>query len=99
MCLGNKIGVVLNDVLSVDELFKLAYGSFFIELADGVEIPATDGVLIEHVGETSEAYVFGTLDETLDMAELQEAWEHGIEGVFRIAAPPTTLPRMPRLKK
>ena len=82
MCLGNKIGVVLNDVLSTDELFKLAYGSFFIELADGVEIPATDGVLIEHVGETSEAYVFGTLDETLDMAELQEAWEHGIEGVF-----------------
>ena len=82
MCLGNKIGVVLNDVLSADGLFKLAYGSFFIELADGVEIPATDGVLIEHVGETSEAYVFGTLDETLDMAELQEAWEHGIEGVF-----------------
>ena len=82
MCLGNKIGVVLNDVLSADELFELAYGSFFIELADGVEIPATDGVLIEHVGETSEAYVFGTLDETLDMAELQEAWEHGIEGVF-----------------
>ena len=81
MCLGNKIGVVLNDALSADELFKLAYGSFFIELADGVEIPQPMACL-SSMGETSEAYVFGTLDETLDMVELQEAWEHGIEGVF-----------------
>ncbi len=82
MCLGNKLGVVLNDVLSADELFKLAYGSFIVELADGAEIPVVDNVLVEHVGETSEAYVFGAAGETLDMAELQEAWEHGVEGVF-----------------
>ena len=82
MCVGNAIGVKLDDV-DADALFTPAYGSFVVELADGAELPAqTDCLDVMFIGQTTEAYVFAAAGESLDLAELQDAWEGALESVF-----------------
>ena len=98
MCVGNGIGVALEPDVPADSLFAPAYGSFLVELADGAELPEhTDAVLVEVVGHTTEAYELVAQGEHVDLAALQEAWEHGIEGVFpyRSASSGTELPAVP----
>ena len=96
MCVGNGIGLKLTDAgatdaaasnVELDDLFTLAYGSFVVELTDGVDAQAiladaTDLVSIIELGETTAEYMLEAFGETLDLAELQEAWEAGIESVF-----------------
>ena len=83
MTVGNQIGVKLADGISVDDLFAPAYGSFIIELADTAKVPAVSNLVeVSEVGETTKAYQFVAAGETLDLAELQDAWEGGIESVF-----------------
>ena len=83
MCVGNGIGVSLNDELTADDLFAPAYGSFLVELADGAALPAeTDNLAVAVVGETTAAYAFVAAGEAIDLAGLQEAWEGAIEPVF-----------------
>jgi phosphoribosylformylglycinamidine synthase len=83
MTLGNRIGVKLNDDIAVDDLFKPAYGSFIIELNDNEKIPAVSNLVeVGEIGTTTEAYEFAAAGETLDLADVQEAWESGIESVF-----------------
>ena len=83
MCVGNGIGVKLADDADVDDLFVPAYGSFLVELASGAKLPAaTDALRVDEVGETTEAYEFVAAGETIDLAELQEAWEAQLEPVF-----------------
>lgn len=83
MCVGNGIGIAANEHVPVDAQFKPAYGSFIIELADGATIPEhTDAVHVHEVGVTTEAYEFVMGGETVSLAELQEAWESGIESIF-----------------
>ena len=83
MCVGNGIGVKLADCVTADELFAPAYGSFLVELAPCVEPPAaTDALCVDEVGVTTKAYEFVVAGETVDLAELQEAWEAQLESVF-----------------
>ena len=83
MCVGNGIGVKLGDGVTSTALFAPSYGSFFVELADGAELPtASDAVLIDEVGETTEAYELSACGETIPLADLQEAWEAQLEPVF-----------------
>ena len=83
MTVGNQIGVKLADGIAVDDLFAPAYGSFIIELADNAKVPAVSNLVeVSEVGETTEEYSFVAAGETLDLAELQDAWEGGIESVF-----------------
>ena len=73
----------LDDGIAVDDLFAPAYGSFIIELADNAKVPAVSNLVeVSEVGETTEKYSFVAAGETLDLAELQDAWEGGIESVF-----------------
>ena len=84
-CLGNRIGFAVSDGYyegECCELFDHAYGSFVVELADGCELPAIEGATVIELGRTTEAYELCAYDETVDLAELQETWEHGIENVF-----------------
>ena len=84
-CLGNRIGFAVSDDYyegECCELFDHAYGSFIVELADGCELPAIEGATVIELGRTTEAYELCAYDETVDLAELQETWEHGIENVF-----------------
>ena len=88
MCVGNGIGVALEAGVPADSLFVPAYGSFLVELADGAELPErTDAVCVQVIGRTTEAYELVAEGERVDLAQLQEAWEHGIEGVFPYRTP------------
>ena len=96
MCVGNGLGLKLIDAgaedaaasnIELDDLFTLAYGSFVVELAEGGDLQAilseaSDLVSVIELGETTSDYVFEAFGETIDMAQLQEAWEDGIESVF-----------------
>ena len=91
MCVGNRIGVELGEDVPAESLFSPAYGSFIVELADGAELPEhTDAVNVEVIGSTTEAYEFVAEGQRADLAELQEAWEGAIEGVFPYRTPAGT---------
>ncbi|NEG54280.1 phosphoribosylformylglycinamidine synthase [Bifidobacterium platyrrhinorum] len=83
MTVGNGIGLALNDGITLDDLFKPAYGSFIVELKDNEKIPAVSNLVeVGEIGVTTEAYEFTAAGETLDLAATQDAWEGGIESVF-----------------
>ncbi|WP_418252591.1 phosphoribosylformylglycinamidine synthase [Gordonibacter urolithinfaciens] len=83
MCVGNGIGLALDEAVTADELFAPAYGSFLVELADDSAVPAVgDAVRVDVLGETTEAYEFAACGETIPLADLQEAWESQLEPVF-----------------
>ena len=97
MCVGNGIGLKLTDAgadnssetdvanynAELDDLFTLAYGSFVVELAADAEMPeASDLVSVIELGQTTPEYTLSAFGETIDLAQLQEVWEHGIESVF-----------------
>ena len=83
MCVGNGIGLTLDEAVTADELFAPAYGSFLVELADDAAVPAAgDAVRVDVLGETTEAYEFAACGETIPLANLQEAWESQLEPVF-----------------
>ena len=83
MTLGNGIGVRLDPSIAIDDLFTPAYGSFLVELDDYAELPkVTNLVEVGQIGVTCEEYVFEACGETLDLNDLQDAWEGGIESVF-----------------
>ncbi|MBQ9041759.1 MAG: phosphoribosylformylglycinamidine synthase subunit PurQ [Eggerthellaceae bacterium] len=83
MCVGNRLGLAVDDAMDVSTWFVPAYGSFAIELADDAEVPAgTDNVCVKLIGTTTEAYELVANGETIDLADLQEAWESKLESVF-----------------
>ncbi len=83
MAVGNQIGLELADDVDIESLFTPLYGSFVVELAEDTELPCVpEGVVVEPLGTTVEGYVLETGNETIDLAELQEAWEGAIESVF-----------------
>ena len=83
MCVGNGIGLTLDEAVTADELFAPAYGSFLVELADDSAVPVVgDAVRVDVLGETTEAYQFAACGETISLANLQEAWESQLEPVF-----------------
>ena len=83
MCVGNGIGLTLDEAVTADELFAPAYGSFLVELADDSAVPVVgDAVRVDVLGETTEAYQFAACGETISLANLQEAWDSQLEPVF-----------------
>ena len=83
MCVGNGIGLTLADDVTLDSLTTLQYGSFVVELAEGVVLPeVTDDVVIYELGVATDAYELVGCGETLDLAQLQDLWEGAMESVF-----------------
>ena len=83
MCVGNQLGLELADDVDVESLFTPMYGSFIVELSEDTELgDVAEGVVVEPLGTTVEGYVLETANEQIDLAQLQEAWEGGIESVF-----------------
>ena len=101
MSVGNGIGLELADDVDTDTLFEPMYGSFVVELtedADAVLESAPDTLVIEAIGTTVEGYVLETADEQIDLAELQEAWESSIEGVFPYRTPAAEAANLPAVE-
>ena len=83
MCVGNGIGVKLDEALSAEALLGLNYGAFILELTEDAPLPEDgDACTITEIGVTTQEYQMVACNETIDLAVLQEAWEHGIEDVF-----------------
>ena len=75
MGLGNQIGFMLADGIDPEDLFKPAYGSFVLELVDN----ASAGKIL---GRTCPEYTFTAGGEVVDLAKVQEVWEHKLEPVM-----------------
>jgi phosphoribosylformylglycinamidine synthase len=76
MGLGNRIGFALEDAdLTEEDLFAPRYGSFVLELAEGV-------IVGRPLGRTTAEYRFAAFGEKLNSAWLQELWERRLEPVF-----------------
>ncbi|ERI05371.1 phosphoribosylformylglycinamidine synthase [Atopobium sp. oral taxon 810] len=83
MCVGNQIGLTLDETISSDSLFELAYGSFVLELAEGACLPELpENVNAIRLGVSSADYLLSCEDEQIDLSGLQEAWESHMEPVF-----------------
>ena len=83
MCVGNQLGVVLENAFSTDALFVPAYGSFLVELAPDTPMPtSTSTMRVVKIGTSSSTYelVCGTTHVNLSL--LQEAWESKLEPVY-----------------
>ena len=78
MAFGNKIGFKFTDKVTPEELFRACYGSFVIELAEGVE---TDERVI---GETTEEYTIVSDTYTISLDKLQKLWEGKLEPVYPV---------------
>ena len=84
-CLGNRLGFEVSEAYyeaDARDLFDHSYGCFVVELDEGAALPEADGVCVVELGVTCEPYEFTAYGETLDLAELQEAWASALEGVF-----------------
>ena len=83
MCVGNQIGIEVEPNFTTEALFCPAYGSFIVEVSDDAQLPELEqGVTAALLGTTTEAYELTACGETIDLSELQEAWEGAIESVF-----------------
>ena len=83
MCVNNRIGIKLEPAFTTEALFCPAYGSFIVEVSDDAQLPVLEqGVTAALLGTTTEDYELNAAGETIDLAELQEAWEGAIESVF-----------------
>ena len=101
MCLGNRIGLELAEDVDVDSLFEPLYGSFIVELADDADAvleSAPEGIVVEPLGTTVEAYVLDYADESIDLEALQEAWESRLEGVFPYRTPAEDAAALPAVE-
>ena len=83
MALGNRIGVQIDGSISPSALFEPAYGSFIVELATDADVPASaENLEVIEAGITTAEYEFALGDESVALADLQEAWEQKLESVF-----------------
>ena len=75
MCLGNRLGFTLDASIDPENLFIPAYGSFILEVDADVDAGAV-------LGTVTSDYNLRMAEETMDLAQLQEAWEAKLEPVF-----------------
>ncbi|WP_346679277.1 phosphoribosylformylglycinamidine synthase subunit PurQ [Enorma massiliensis] len=100
-CVGNRLGFTVSDSYwgpEAHDLFDHAYGCFIVELADGTELPEIEGVRVVVLGNTTEAYQLCAYSEEVDLAELQEAWEGALEGVFPYRTPAEETAKLPPIE-
>lgn len=87
MALGNRIGVLLDDHFSLQDLFASSVGSFVVELVADAELPF--GTLI---GETTAAPAIRYRGETVTLQELAEAYRKTLTPVYPMKADATKDP-------
>ena len=75
MCLGNKLGFAFDSAITLNDVFKYNYGSFILEVTDGV----TEGKVL---GTTTEKYALSLGDESVCVCELEKDYEDKLESVY-----------------
>lgn len=83
MAFGNRLGIVLEEKLSAEELFAPAYGEILAEiLPEQLAKVAASGVRYEKIGRVSETPCFVYRNEVIPMEQALEAWTDTLERVF-----------------
>lgn len=84
MAMGNKIGFRFAEDCSAEELFRACYGSFVIELSEGIntENAELSDNSYKLLGFTTEEYSVKTSRYTVDMNRLEKLWSEKLEPVF-----------------
>ncbi|QWT17979.1 phosphoribosylformylglycinamidine synthase [Collinsella sp. zg1085] len=84
MSLGNRYGLQMKGAACElqKRLFAHRYGSFVVELAPGAVLSEREGVHVWNLGETCSSYELQVANEHIDLAQLQELWERGLEAIF-----------------
>ena len=75
MALGNGLGVAVSEAVSLADLFGYAYGSFVLELSEDVDVGTCLGYVTEEP-----TFSYGSV--ALSMAELTDAYDGKLEGVY-----------------
>ena len=89
-CMGNGLGFTFAPSLSLEDIFGYQYGSFLLELADGVSADELYkntalqevGVVVADAGLVTEAAEIRYNEAALPLAALSEAYEDKLESVF-----------------
>ncbi|MBO4998452.1 MAG: phosphoribosylformylglycinamidine synthase [Lachnospira sp.] len=80
MAFGNKLGVALNDMLSLEELSSKLYGGILLEMPEDA---LTDiAVAYKVIGEVTKESCFSYAGVTISMDEALNAWTSKLEKVF-----------------
>ena len=77
MCFGNGLGFKYADGITLNDIFGYSYGSFIIELADGVEL---DGAVELGTTTAKAKIVFG--DEAIALDSIYKEYEDVLESVY-----------------
>ena len=85
MCFGNGLGFKYADGITLNDIFGYSYGSFIIELADGVEL---DGAVELGTTTAKAKIVFG--DEAIALDSIYNEYEDVLESVYPTNAKEST---------
>lgn len=80
MAFGNKLGVALNDTLSLEELSSKLYGGILLEMPEDALTDIT--VAYKVIGEVTKESCFSYAGVTISMDEALNAWTSKLEKVF-----------------
>ena len=80
MAFGNKFGVALNDMLSLEELSSKLYGGILLEMPEDALTDIT--VAYKVIGEVTKESCFSYAGVTISMDEALNAWTSKLEKVF-----------------
>ena len=83
MAFGNRLGAVISDAVSAQELFAPAYGEILAEISkDCLDALNESGVVYKTIGTVTDTPVFIYGGETISMEEALDAWTNTLEKVF-----------------
>ena len=83
MAFGNRLGAVISDAVSEQELFAPAYGDILAEVSkDCLNALNESGLVYKTVGTVTEAPMFVYGNETVTIEEALDAWTNTLEKVF-----------------
>jgi len=100
MAFGNKLGVQIEDGVSVDTLFENALGDILVEvIPEKLSVLTSSGHNVKVIGTVTEASVFVYGDVRIPMEEALASWTSRLEKVFPTKAVRDTAPVESRLYK
>ncbi len=81
MSFGNKIGVILDEEIKEEELFKEGYGSILVEI-DKEDLGLLEGINYKIIGSTTKEEVIIYKENHMSLNELINLWISPLEEVF-----------------
>ena len=107
MAAGNGLGVRLHGDVGLCDLFQEGFGTFVLELAEGIDAAAAierlegagplEGAEVLPLGCTLGVYRLEAAGCSADLAKVQEAWEGGLEEVFPYRTPAAEAAEAPQV--